>query len=135
MREEAFCFILSSHDHWVNSKQFSLDRLGSRTQLVAKLCNIDSPMAQAEFQILCDSVETKNDDLQLHGNVLVQGGGIRATCDRVTVHLRSARIDFAGQVQLVPDSAPSGGTLRGEHFIWSMTSTPTLSPAVLGVPK
>ena len=110
------------------------EKAGTQTRLIAKLPG----KAPVEFEIFCESVGLKgSDSLEAVGKVTFAGGGIKGTCDRLTVPLWASQLVLEGQVQI----AQEPGQLRGERFVWEMPAaaeaaptTPT-SRAVLGAPR
>ncbi|MSQ94830.1 MAG: hypothetical protein EXR98_09780 [Gemmataceae bacterium] len=108
--------------------------VGKQTLLIAKLQGATREVA--EFRILCERIENKENEVLALGNVAFTGPGLRGECHRLTLPLLESRLVFDDQVRLVQGA----GTLRGDRITWEVNATViqgnfNVNPAVLGPPK
>jgi len=108
------------------------DKVGNRTQLIARLRDAASERVVVEFRILCDRAETnpQSGAVQALGNVAFSGAGWKGACQAVTLPVHEPRLVFEREVQVMQDilGTSQDGVLRGERIVWELPG-----PAAAGV--
>jgi hypothetical protein len=108
----------------------SMEMVGTRTLLLAKVRQPGTANVLAEFNITCDRVEMKSPgDLQALGKVTITGAGLSAECQRLILPIHETRLVFEEQVQIQQMRGP-GSVLRGERISWELPATPVAAPPV-----
>jgi len=126
--------------------QLSMEIIGTRTQLFAKLRQPGNSTIIAEFKITCDRVEMKapGGELQALGKVTVVGAGLNATCNRLILPIHETRLIFEEQAQFAHEGV-AGSMLRGDRIAWELPVNVVapmnefrpagILPPALGLPK
>jgi hypothetical protein len=110
-----------------------METLGNRKLLTAKL---SKPGPAIEFSILCDRVETKGPEGDVHavGKITFTGPGFKGACQRLTLRMREPRLMFEEALTIEQDALV--GSLRGEQLVWDLPAqSMPANLGVLGAPK
>ena len=104
----------------------NIETVGKQTQITAKL-----KQSNVEFRILCNHVDSK-DPSAVHGlgNITFIGGGLKGTCQRLTLKTQEVQVVFEDQARIDQDGNPAS-TLRGDRILWELSpSTLQIQPLV-----
>jgi hypothetical protein len=109
----------------------SMEMVGTRTQLHAKVRQTGTANVLAEFKIICDRVEMKapGGELQALGKVTIVGAGLNAECQRLILPIHEMRLVFEDQAQILQAGGP-GSVLRGERITWELPAAPVAAQPI-----
>ncbi|HZZ81430.1 MAG TPA: hypothetical protein VFE62_23210, partial [Gemmataceae bacterium] len=101
---------------------YTTDKVGERTQLTARLRDVNSERFLVEFRILCDRVDTNPQTgvAKAVGNISFTGAGWKGTCQMLTLTPHESSLVFEDRIEIVQDivNATQQSVIRGDRIVW-----------------